>query len=287
MVTVTEKGYTVHRHNQGPVNRPISRVDWDLDEVERGGYPHFMLKEIMEQPETLRATMRGRLLEEEGNVKLGGLTGMDEELLETERVIILGCGTSWHSGLIGEYLIEEFARVPSRSGVRERVPLPQPAHGAGTRSLLAITQSGETADTLCGPPRVPKRMGPRRSRSCNVGRQFDHRARGRRRRVPARRAGDRRRLARRRSRRRSCTLTMLDACTSGRLRGTLTSHPAGSEIMRRRCTQLPDVRWRKTASEGRRDHVKLRRREVQGQRSNVLYLGRGSTTVPRQRWRAR
>ncbi|HSU14129.1 glutamine--fructose-6-phosphate transaminase (isomerizing) [Longimicrobium sp.] len=147
MVTVTEKGYTVHRHNQGPVSRPISRVDWDLDEVERGGYAHFMLKEIMEQPETLRATMRGRLLEEEGNVKLGGLTGMDHELLETERVIILGCGTSWHSGLIGEYMLEDIARVPTdveyASEFRYRRPVVEP-----NTLTISISQSGETADTL-------------------------------------------------------------------------------------------------------------------------------------------
>jgi glucosamine--fructose-6-phosphate aminotransferase (isomerizing) len=78
--TITPGGYTVHRPAQGPVSRPVSHVDWDLSEVERGGYPHFMLKEIMEQPNTLRETMRGRLLPEEGGVKLGGLTGMDEEL---------------------------------------------------------------------------------------------------------------------------------------------------------------------------------------------------------------
>jgi glucosamine--fructose-6-phosphate aminotransferase (isomerizing) len=147
MVTVTEKGYTVHRHNVGPVSRPISRVDWDLDEVERGGYPHFMLKEIMEQPETLRETMRGRLLEEEGNVKLGGLTGMDAELLETERIIILGCGTSWHSGLIGEYMLEDIARVPTdveyASEFRYRRPVVEP-----NTLCIAISQSGETADTL-------------------------------------------------------------------------------------------------------------------------------------------
>src|SRR3954447_14760993 len=147
MATVTEGGYTVHRHNQGPVSRPISRVDWDLDEVERGGYEHFMLKEIMEQPETLRETMRGRLLEEEGNVKLGGLTAMDNELLETERIIILGCGTSWHSGLIGEYMLEDIARVPTdveyASEFRYRRPVVEP-----NTLTISISQSGETADTL-------------------------------------------------------------------------------------------------------------------------------------------
>ena len=85
MATITKDGYVVHRRGTGPVSRPVNRVDWDLDEVERGGYPHFMLKEIMEQPETLRETMRGRLLEDEGGVKLGGLTGMDEELAQARR----------------------------------------------------------------------------------------------------------------------------------------------------------------------------------------------------------
>jgi glucosamine--fructose-6-phosphate aminotransferase (isomerizing) len=147
MATITPTGYTVHRHNQGPVQRPISRVDWDLDEVERGGYDHFMLKEIMEQPQTLRETMRGRLLEEEGNVKLGGLTAMDTELMELERIIILGCGTSWHSGLIGEYMLEDIARVPTdveyASEFRYRRPVVEP-----NTLTISISQSGETADTL-------------------------------------------------------------------------------------------------------------------------------------------
>jgi len=147
MATITSGGYTVHRHNTGPVSRPVSRVDWDLNEVERGGYPHFMLKEIMEQPDTLRETMRGRLLVEEGNVMLGGLRGMDEELLEMERIIILGCGTSWHSGLIGEYMLEDIARVPTdveyASEFRYRRPVVEP-----NTLVISISQSGETADTL-------------------------------------------------------------------------------------------------------------------------------------------
>jgi glucosamine--fructose-6-phosphate aminotransferase (isomerizing) len=147
MATITKNGYTIHRAAQGPVSREISRIDWDLSEVERGGYDHFMLKEIMEQPSTLRETMRGRLLEEEGLVKLGGLTGMDEELREAKRVIILGCGTSWHSGLIGEYMLEDLARIPTEveyaSEFRYRRPVVEP----GTIAI-SISQSGETADTL-------------------------------------------------------------------------------------------------------------------------------------------
>ena len=147
MATITRSGYTVHRPTQGPVARPVSRVEWDLGEVERGGYPHFMLKEIMEQPNTLRDTMRGRLLVEQGAVKLGGLNDMDEELARIGHVVILGCGTSWHSGLIGEYLLEDIARVPTEveyaSEFRYRRPLIEPGTAA-----IAISQSGETADTL-------------------------------------------------------------------------------------------------------------------------------------------
>jgi glucosamine--fructose-6-phosphate aminotransferase (isomerizing) len=147
MATITKQGYTVHRRGTGPVSRPINRVDWDLGEVERGGYPHFMLKEIMEQPETLRETMRGRLLEDEGGVKLGGLQGMDEELRQARRVVILGCGTSWHSGLIGEYMLEDIARIPTEveyaSEFRYRRPVVEP-----NTLAISISQSGETADTL-------------------------------------------------------------------------------------------------------------------------------------------
>ncbi|MBW3630675.1 MAG: glutamine--fructose-6-phosphate transaminase (isomerizing) [Gemmatimonadetes bacterium] len=147
MATITSEGYVVHRRGTGPVTRPVNRVDWDLDEVERGGYEHFMLKEIMEQPETLRETMRGRLLEDDGRVKLGGLEGMDEELGDAQRVIILGCGTSWHSGLIGEYMLEDIARIPTdveyASEFRYRRPVVEPKTIA-----IAISQSGETADTL-------------------------------------------------------------------------------------------------------------------------------------------
>jgi glutamine---fructose-6-phosphate transaminase (isomerizing) len=147
MATITTGGYTVHRGGIGPVDRPINHLEWDLGQVERGGYPHFMLKEIMEQPQTLRETMRGRLLEEEGTVKLGGLTGMDEELGSARRVIILGCGTSWHSGLIGEYMLEDIARIPTEveyaSEFRYRRPVVEPQ-----TLTIAISQSGETADTL-------------------------------------------------------------------------------------------------------------------------------------------
>ncbi|CAN5303460.1 glutamine--fructose-6-phosphate transaminase (isomerizing) [soil metagenome] len=147
MATITPRGYTVHRASHGPVHRPVSRVDWDLGEVERGGYPHFMLKEIMEQPQTLLETTRGRLLLEEANVRLGGLAGMEQRLRATERIILLGCGTSWHSGLIGEYMLEDIARIPTDVEYASEFRYRRPVVESNTLAI-AISQSGETADTL-------------------------------------------------------------------------------------------------------------------------------------------
>src|SRR5205807_4721595 len=93
--------------------KAVTQVDWDLATIERGGHAHFMLKEILEQPESLRNTLRGRLLEEEGTVRLGGLNLTDDELLKIQRIVITACGTSWHSSLIGEYMMEELARIPT------------------------------------------------------------------------------------------------------------------------------------------------------------------------------
>jgi len=134
--------------------------------MERGGYAHFMLKEIMEQPESLRNTLRGRLLEEEGTVRLGGLNITDEDLLKIQRIVITACGTSWHSALIGEYMMEELARVPTEveyaSEFRYRNPI------VDERTLvIGISQSGETADTLAA-LREAKRRGARTLGLVNV-----------------------------------------------------------------------------------------------------------------------
>src|SRR6185295_14810163 len=133
---------------------------------ERGGYHHFMLKEIMEQPESIRNALRGRLLEDEGNAKLGGLNLSDEELLSFNRVVLTACGTSWHSALIGEYMLEELARIPTEveyaSEFRYRNPI------VDERTLvIGISQSGETADTLAA-IREAKRRGARTVGVVNV-----------------------------------------------------------------------------------------------------------------------
>jgi glucosamine--fructose-6-phosphate aminotransferase (isomerizing) len=146
--------------------KTITRVEWDLATIERGGYAHFMLKEIMEQPESVQNTLRGRLLEEEGTVHLGGLNLSDDELLHINRIVITACGTSWHSGLIGEYMMEELARLPTEveyaSEFRYRNPI------VDERTLVVgISQSGETADTLAA-LREAKRRGARTIGLVNV-----------------------------------------------------------------------------------------------------------------------
>jgi glutamine---fructose-6-phosphate transaminase (isomerizing) len=159
MAVLTRDGYQTSQLNGEAIAKQIERVSWDLDAIEKSGHEHFMLKEIFEQPETLRNTMRGRLLEDEGNVKLGGVNLTEEELLAVENIVITACGTSWHAGLIGEYLIEEIARVPVEveyaSEFRYRSPV------VDERTLvIAISQSGETADTLAA-MREAKRRGAR------------------------------------------------------------------------------------------------------------------------------
>src|SRR5438874_1807789 len=146
--------------------KAVTRVDWDLATIERGGHAHFMLKEIMEQPESLRDTLRGHLLEEEGTARLGGLNLTDEQLLQVNRIVFTACGTSWHSALIGEYMMEELARIPSEveyaSEFRYRNPI------VDERTLVVgISQSGETADTLAA-LREAKRRGARTLGLVNV-----------------------------------------------------------------------------------------------------------------------
>ncbi|MDD3078945.1 MAG: glutamine--fructose-6-phosphate transaminase (isomerizing) [Paludibacter sp.] len=125
----------------------IQRLELTLSQLEKGGYPHFMLKEIFEQPKTLSDSMRGRLNLEEKEIKLSGFIDNKEKFLNAKRIIITACGTSWHAGLIGKYAIEEFCRIPVEveysSEFRYRKPV---IHGDDL--VIAISQSGETADTL-------------------------------------------------------------------------------------------------------------------------------------------
>jgi glucosamine--fructose-6-phosphate aminotransferase (isomerizing) len=166
IAVITREGYKVLDLQNVTLDKPVSRIDWDLQQIERGGYPHFMLKEIFEQPTTVENTMRGRLILDEGFSKLGGLNISKEDLLKIDNIIITACGTSWHSGLIGEMMIEELCRIPVEveyaSEFRYRNPIVTP-----TTLCIVISQSGETADTLAA-MREAKRRGARTLGIVNV-----------------------------------------------------------------------------------------------------------------------
>ncbi len=157
MAVLTKEGYRVMDLNAQTVKKRVNRIDWDLDKIEKGGYDHFMLKEIMEQPQTIQNTMRGRSVDEDGFSKLGGLNLTKDELQHFDHIIITACGTSWHSALIGKMMIEEHARIRCEveyaSEFRYRNPI------VTDKTLcVVISQSGETADTLAA-MREAKRRG--------------------------------------------------------------------------------------------------------------------------------
>jgi glucosamine--fructose-6-phosphate aminotransferase (isomerizing) len=130
-----------------PTHKEVCRVEWSVEQIEKKGYPHFMLKEIMEQPESLADTMRGRLDVEGGEVVLGGLTDVSKALTHARRVILTACGTAWHAGLVGEFLLEDMARIPTEVDYASEFRYRNPIVDEGTL-VIAISQSGETADTL-------------------------------------------------------------------------------------------------------------------------------------------
>ncbi len=147
-IVIAHRGqYEIINMQNHAVQREIKDIEFDSDAVAKGGFEHFMLKEIFEQPESLRNTMRGRIMFAEGNAKLAGLDANIKELRDINRIIITACGTSYYAGMVGEYMIEDLAGVPVEveyaSEFRYRNPIIKP----GTL-VLAISQSGETADTL-------------------------------------------------------------------------------------------------------------------------------------------
>lgn len=130
-----------------PVTRPITRITWSPAAAEKSGYAHFMLKEIHEQPEAIRDTMRGRYRLEDGDADLPDLELSHEELAQVGRIWIVACGTSWHAGLVGKYVIEDMVRVPVQVDVASEFRYRDPLV-AKDDLVIAISQSGETADTL-------------------------------------------------------------------------------------------------------------------------------------------
>ncbi|MBN1301977.1 MAG: glutamine--fructose-6-phosphate transaminase (isomerizing) [Melioribacteraceae bacterium] len=148
------------------IEKEIQQVAFDIEDISKGEFPHFMLKEIMEQPGSVKNSFRGRLLFEEGSSKLGGLQGYEDRISQSRRIIICACGTSWHAALVAEYMIEQFARIPVEveyaSEFRYRNPVLTPED-----TCIFISQSGETADTLAA-MKEAKRRGALVLGVCNV-----------------------------------------------------------------------------------------------------------------------
>lgn len=157
VVIATSEGYTIKTLAQKVRSKTIQTLEWDDEEAQKEGFPHFMLKEIFEQPHAIADALRGRTEISEGIARLGGLQSVTDALMKVERIIIVSCGTSYNAGLVGEYMLEEYAGIPTEveyaSEYRYRKPLID-AHTA----VIAISQSGETADTLAA-IREAKRKG--------------------------------------------------------------------------------------------------------------------------------
>ena len=166
LAIVEKDNLSVKTLSDEKIKKAVEELPFDLTHIQKEGYPHFMLKEIFEQTRTTLETMRGRLLEEDGSSKLGGLEGYWDRIETSSRFIITACGTSWHAALIGEYLIEKLAQIPVEveyaSEFRYRDPVITKAD-----SVLSITQSGETIDTLAA-IREAKRKGALSLGLCNV-----------------------------------------------------------------------------------------------------------------------
>jgi glucosamine--fructose-6-phosphate aminotransferase (isomerizing) len=166
LAVLTTEGISIKTIKNDEVNPEVQKIDFDFDEIEKGGFKHFMLKEIFEQPKSLNDTMRGRIDLTHHTITLGGLMGVMPRIMNARRIIIVGCGTSWHAGLMGEYLFEEYARIPVEveyaSEFRYRDPIIN-----SEDVVIAISQSGETADTLAA-IQVAKQKGALVLGICNV-----------------------------------------------------------------------------------------------------------------------
>jgi len=147
MAVITPSQFRTTTIDDTPVTKTLSEVEFSLQQIELGGYDHFMLKEIFEQPDAIEDAMRGRLDRQEGRVVLGGISQYSRDIVRARRLIITGCGTAWHAGLVGEFLFEELAKIPTEVEYASEFRYRNPIIEDGTL-VLAISQSGETADTL-------------------------------------------------------------------------------------------------------------------------------------------
>ena len=167
MAVLSNNGVSIRTiESDEPIDAVIHKLQIDLNSIEKGGYDHFMLKEIFEQPTSILNTIRGRLFVSNAQIRMAGLDKISEKLEKANRILIIGCGTSWHAGLVGEYIIEDLARLPVEveyaSEFRYRNPII-----SSDDIVIAISQSGETADTLAA-IKMAKEAGACVFGICNV-----------------------------------------------------------------------------------------------------------------------
>jgi len=160
MAIIKRDGFKTKTINNETTINQIHKIEFDLEQIEKGGFQHFMLKEIFEQPSTFRESLRGRLIESKGNVRLGGLIPVVEKLRKARRIIIAACGTSWHAGIVGEYMIENLCHIPVEVEYASEFRYRNPVLNEDD-VVFVISQSGETADTLASVKEV-------RQKGCTV-----------------------------------------------------------------------------------------------------------------------
>jgi glucosamine--fructose-6-phosphate aminotransferase (isomerizing) len=166
LAVITKKTVNVIHRDMGQIDHKVNDLDIDSSHVELASYQHYMLKEIFEQPETVRAAMRGRLNRDEATAVFGGLNLTPQQLRQIDRIVLTACGTSYHSALVGEYMLESFARIPVEVEYASELRYRNPPMSRNTL-LFAITQRGETIDTLAA-LREMKRKGHPTMAICNV-----------------------------------------------------------------------------------------------------------------------
>lgn len=158
MIRMSREGYSTITLDNEPVQKDVHTVSWDASLAEKGEYPHFMLKEIFEQPVVTRAALAGRLMPEEGTARLDGLNLSDEELRSVERVVFVACGTAAYAGMVGALMVEELAGVPAECVVASEFRYRRLLLSSKTL-VLVISQSGETADTIAAMREVKRKGG--------------------------------------------------------------------------------------------------------------------------------
>ena len=166
MVVLSNKKYVVTDLEGIPIEKEVNKVMWNAVMAEKGGYKHFMLKEIHEQPRAIMDTIRGRISQETGSVYLDEMKLSESEIKGLKKVIVVACGTSWHAGLVGKFMIEELVRLPVEVDIASEFRYRDPIVGEDVL-FIAISQSGETADTLAA-LREAKKKGARIVSICNV-----------------------------------------------------------------------------------------------------------------------